>query len=273
MMSLSNEKEDEKMFIKSLPIDTINDNKYMVKYLLNNDNMTESCDIIDKLSNINESFGDTNEQYDTNEQHDINEQHDTNEQYDTTTNFFIWLFFLFIRVYTNIELFIKNNLLVTKPNKIEEIVLINSKSDYDYYSDNKIIASSKILTNRKNYDFALCFHDTNSNIRYVETIICHNKIKKRNTDISQKHFISVYFSINNDDYQLELDDEYMNFYLTNNIIDYTIINYLMFNKYGITISNVPYNLILIDHDSNVIIPKDTQYIRFYKNRYVIGDYD
>uniref|UniRef100_A0A6C0AWR0 Uncharacterized protein n=1 Tax=viral metagenome TaxID=1070528 RepID=A0A6C0AWR0_9ZZZZ len=250
---VENELENELQNIKSL----LNDSKSDITSV-------ETCDTnseIDEKDNISEISINTTNMYD-----ELNPS-------NITKNFMVWLFFLFLKVYTNIELFVKDKLSLTTKNNIDKVELINNKSEYDYYSNNKIIASSKTLTNRKNYDFALCFHDTNSNIRYVETIICHNKIKKRNTDICQKYFISVYFSINENDYQLELDNENMNFYLTNNIIDYTVINYLMLNKYNMTISNIPYNLILIDDESNVILPKDTQYIRFYKNRYIIGDYD
>lgn len=255
MMSLSieNEVQTEVQDIKSL----LNDTKSDITSV-------ETCDTNSELEendNISEISINTTNMYD-----ELNPS-------NITKNFMIWLFFLFLKVYTNIELFVKDKLSLTTTNNIDKIELINNKSEYDYYNNNKIIASSKTLTNRKNYDFALCFHDTNSNIKYVETIICHNKIKKRNTDICQKYFMSVYFSINDNDYEIELDNKNMNFYLTNNIIDYTIINYLMLNKYSRIISNVPYKLILIDHESNVILLKDTQYIRFYKNRYIIGDYD
>ena len=179
-----------------------------------------------------------------------------------------------LAIYTNIDLYIKDKFNLNKEIiKLEDIQLTNEKSDYDYYSNNKIIASSKTLTNRKNYDFALTTHYTNVDINYIEVTLCHNKIKKRNIDICQKYFMSIYFSIDENDYEINLDDDNLNFYLTNNILDYTIISFIMLDKHNVSISNIPYNLIMIDDNSNVIELKETQYIRFYKNRYTIDSYD
>jgi hypothetical protein len=186
----------------------------------------------------------------------------------------ISFFLKLLALYTNIDLYVKDKFNLKKEIiKIEDIKLTKEKSDYDYYSNNKIIASSKTLTNRKNYDFALTTHYTNVDINYIEVILCHNKIKKRNIDICQKYFMSIYFSINENDYEINLDEDNKNFYLTNNILDYTIISFIMLDKHNVSISNIPYNLIMIDDNSNVIELKETQYIRFYKNRYTIDNYD
>ena len=193
---------------------------------------------------------------------------------DIVKGFLLSFFFRLLAIYTNIDLFIKNRFNLNKEViNLENVKLTKEKSDYCYYSNNKIIATSKTLTNRKNYDFALTNHYTNYDIQYTEVILCHNKIKKRNIDICPKYFISIYFSIDENDYEIKLDDNNMNLYLTNNILDYTIINFIMLDRYNVNISNVPYNLIMIDDDSNVIELKETQFIRFYKNRYTIGDYD
>lgn len=235
---------------------------------------------------LNNEKEDVVEQYEEEDLVEQHEDHDDEEkdvvEQDKPSNFIsdimkgllLSFFFKLLAIYTNIELFIKDKFNLNKEAiKLEDIKLTKDKSDYDYYSNNKIIATSKTLTNRKNYDFALTNHYTNCNINYTEIILCHNKIKKRNIDICPKYFISIYFSIDENDYEIKLDNDNMNFYLTNNILDYTIINYIMLNNYNVNISNVPYNLIMIDDNSNVIELKETQYIRFYKNRYTIDNYD
>lgn len=211
------------------------------------------------------------------ESNDNEERLISTSSYYTDNSIFDFMFYFFFRViaiYTNIELYLKDKFnLNKKVIRVEDINLTKEKSEYSYYANNKIIATSKTLTNRKNYDFALSTHYTNVDIDYIETILCHNKIKKRNIDICPKYFISIYFSINDNDYEIKLDQDNMNFYLTNNILDYTIINFIMLDKYNVNISNVPYNLIMIDDNSNVMELKETEFIRFYKNRYTIGNYD
>ena len=177
-------------------------------------------------------------------------------------------------IYTDLQLYFKEIFYPDKPKiSIDDIKLLKSKSEYNYYKNNKIIATSDNLTNRKNYDFALCEHDTNINEKYTEIILCYNKIKKRNISICEKHFMSIYFTIDENDYEIKFNEDNFNIYLTGNIVDYNIINYIMLDKFNVSISNVPYNLILIDKDSNVIELKETECIRFYKNRYVVGKYD
>ena len=193
---------------------------------------------------------------------------------EITKNYLLGFLYTLLIIYTDIQLYFKNLFYPDKPKVlIDDIKLSKSKSEYNYYKNNKIIATSNTLTNRKNYDFALCTHDTNINKKYTEIILCYNKIKKRNISICEKYFISVYFIINQNDYEIKFYDDNFNIYLTCNIIDYNIISYIMSHKFNVNISNVPYNLILIDNDSNVIELKETECIRFYKNRYVIGKYD
>lgn len=187
---------------------------------------------------------------------------------------FIGFLYLLLVIYTDIQLYFKQLFYPVKPKiSINEIKLLKSKSEYNYYKNNKIIATSDNFTNRKNYDFSLCEHDTNIDKKYTEIILGYNKIKKRNISICEKHFISVYFVINENDYEIKFNEDNFNLYLTGNIIDYNIINYIMLDKFNVNISNVPYKLILIDNDSNIIELKETEYIRFYKNRYVTGKYD
>ena len=178
---------------------------------------------------------------------------------------------MLLTLYTNIELFFKN--INKKEVLVEDLKITKNKSNYYYYSNNKIIAESKNLTNRKNYDFAISYYDTNSDNKFVEVILCYNKQKKRNMCICNKHFMSIFYTIDKNDYEIKFDSNNMNFYLTNNIIDYHIISFLMLKQHNINITKLPYNVIMIDHNSNIIELKDTDFIKFYKSRYIIGKYD
>ena len=194
--------------------------------------------------------------------------------HEITNKYLLGFLYLLLVIYTDLQLYFKELFYPDKPKiSIDEIKLLKSKSEYNYYKNNKIIATSDSLTNRKNYDFALCEHDTNIDEKYTEIILCYNKIKKRNISICEKHFISIYFTIDENDYEIKFNENNFNIYLTGNIVDYNIINYIMLDKFNVNISNVPYNLILIDNDSSVVELKETECIRFYKNRYVVGKYD
>tara|TARA_B100000886_G_scaffold71038_2_gene45208 strand:- start:25620 stop:26441 length:822 start_codon:yes stop_codon:yes gene_type:complete len=208
---------------------------------------------------------------------DIENIYYNNFLFNYTKNFLfsntINILFFFLAIYTDIQLFFKNTFYKEKIVNIDEIEFLKNDNSYSYFKNNKVIATSQKLTNRKNYDFALYIHNTNVGYNYYEIYLPYNKVKRRNLCISDKHFMSIYFTINENDYEIKLDDDNMNLYLTNNIIDYNIINFIMFEKYNISISNVPYNLVIIDSNSQVILLKETQFIKLHKNRYIVGKYD
>ena len=180
-----------------------------------------------------------------------------------------YVFWFFLATYTNIELYFND-----KSKKIIEDVKLNGeKGNYEYFENNKIIAVSENFTNRKNYDFALRNHYTNIGHEYREIVLYYNKTKRKKISICDKHFISIYFTIDENDYEIKLDDNKMNYYLTNNIIDFNVIKYLMFENYNLDISNVSFNLVIIDNDSDVILLKETEFIKMFQKKYVKGTYE
>ena len=219
----------------------------------------------EEKKNVIENYDDTNE-----EEQKIIETQKQNNDFNLFT-YILKFFWMLLTLYTNIELFFKN--INKKEVLVEDLKITKNKSNYYYYSNNKIIAESKNLTNRKNYDFAISYYDTNSDNKFVEVILCYNKQKKRNMCICNKHFMSIFYTIDKNDYEIKFDSNNMNFYLTNNIIDYHIISFLMLKQHNINITKLPYNVIMIDHNSNIIELKDTDFIKFYKSRYIIGKYD
>lgn len=178
------------------------------------------------------------------------------------------IFWFFLGFYTNIELYFN-----PKENKLKQVELINKKDNYYYYQNNKVIATSDNLTNRKNYEFASRIHYTNSDGKFIELVLSYNKIKRKKVSICDKHFMSLYFTINENDYEVKLDDNSENYYLTNNIIDFNVIRFILFDKYNLDISNVPFNLVIIDNESNVVLLKETEFIRMFQKKYVKGTYE
>ena len=178
------------------------------------------------------------------------------------------IFWYFLGIYTSIDLYFnkKKVLIDSKDNKLVR------NSNYNYYKENELISSNKHLTNRKNYDLAICEYKDRNDIIYNEIILPHNRRKKKHKVICDKHFMSIYFTKDDNEYEININDNTSNFYLVGNIIDYNVIKYLMFYNYNIDISNIKFNVVIIDNDSNVIILKETNYIVLYKHKYSICDY-
>ena len=76
------------------------------------------------------------------------------------------IFWYFLGIYTSIDLYFNKKVLIdSKDNKLVR------NSNYNYYKENELISSNKHLTNRKNYDLAICEYKDRNDIIYNEIIL------------------------------------------------------------------------------------------------------
>ena len=141
--------------------------------------------------------------------------------------------------------------------------------------ENIMISDLECVNNISNYIIIITDTDTNMKNKKIihEIDNCEFNFK-----LSNITFIALYLNYNDDRYNINLKTDEFNFYLVGNIINKSFIQYYLTNiLHNDVIINVEdntgsYTLELMDHEVNVLLLNDNQYIIIEENGYCIGEY-
>jgi hypothetical protein len=111
------------------------------------------------------------------------------------------------------------------------------------------------------YDFRIITNYLDDN-KYGKIIFDKNDISN-NIELSLKHFTTIQLNIDEEPYDIELCNDYINYYVSDNIIDIHVFEYIL-NK-----SLDKYNLTIIDSECNIIDGNEKTRILINKDNYSI----